>query len=503
MKTVVVIAAVAVAIALLPGAAGAATDRTPPTRPTGLRVTSTAPTQVGLAWTKSTDNVGVAGYYVYRGTTRLSAGTNAYTDTGLKASTSYTYSVAAFDRAGNVSTRSTSVTVKTPAAPPAGLPALPALPPPPAPPTTTGGTALSACTAITSPGTYALASDITAPADTTCLDVHDTSAVTIDCRGHVITSTASTAPTAIVNVTNVSGFNLYNCTINPAAPSASNYMNEDLALTGVNGATIQHDQFLQRTLLMFEQASGVTVTDDTVAGVVQSDHGSGNAFRWLRASLPGFQGASVLTLSSGDHETVQYSTLDGLGGNGPNGSFGMDDGLILQWETSATVDSNVIANSWDCDIETLGLITGAQITNNQLNNAGYCGIGGWWSSSWRSNVVRNNRVDGSGTMLALFRLGGLDASHGETTVYFDNNTFDSNGVTNPTGPSGGIVDMTTADNTALVGVPLVTGNNLVRNNDWKAAQNPPTLLPAAMFVDGGGNRCNPSTDPRLQTIQCN
>jgi hypothetical protein len=177
MKTVVVVAAVAAAIALLPGAAGAATDRTPPTRPTGLRVTSTAPTQVGLAWTKSTDNVGVAGYYVYRGTTRLSAGTNAYTDTGLKASTSYTYSVAAFDRAGNLSTRSTSVTVNTPAAPPPGLPALPALPPPPAPPTTTGGTALSACTAITSPGTYALASDITAPADTTCLDVHDTSAV--------------------------------------------------------------------------------------------------------------------------------------------------------------------------------------------------------------------------------------------------------------------------------------------------------------------------------------
>jgi hypothetical protein len=63
--------------------------------------------------------------------------------------------------------------------------------------------------------------------------------------------------------------------------------------------------------------------------------------------------------------------------------------------------------------------------------------------------------------------------------------------------------MTTADNAALVGVPLVTGNNVVRNNDWKAAQNPPTLLPAAMFVDGGGNRCNPSTDPRLQTINCN
>src|SRR6185437_10304987 len=136
--------------------AGALIDRTAPSRPTGLTVTSVTATQVGLAWTRSTDNVAVAGYYVYRGTVRRTATTNSFLDTGLTAATSYTYSVAAFDRAGNVSTRSVSVTVRTAGA---GLPPLPAIPAPPAAPTTTGGVTLTSCTSITAPGTYALAGD--------------------------------------------------------------------------------------------------------------------------------------------------------------------------------------------------------------------------------------------------------------------------------------------------------------------------------------------------------
>jgi hypothetical protein len=181
----------------------------------------------------------------------------------------------------------------------------------------------------------------------------------------------------------------------------------------------------------------------------------------------------------------------------------MDDGVLLQWSTAPTVDSNVVAHTWDCDIETMGLLTGAQLTNNQLNNGGACGIGAWWWSSWRSDVVRNNRVDSTGTMLWLFRLGGLDTAHGETTVYFDQNTFDSNGITHPTGAFGANIDLTTTDNPALAGVPFVGGTDVVSNNDWRAAQYPPILVPATMFTDGGGNRCNPSTDPRTRTVRCN
>ena len=62
----------------------------------------------------ATDNVGVTGYDVYRGTTLLTTVTGTtYTATGLTASTSYSFSVKAKDAAGNVSASSNTVTITT------------------------------------------------------------------------------------------------------------------------------------------------------------------------------------------------------------------------------------------------------------------------------------------------------------------------------------------------------------------------------------------------------
>jgi chitinase len=65
-----------------------AADTTPPSTPTGLSATAVSPNQINLAWTASTDNVGVAGYKIYRGGTQIAttAGTS-YANTGLTAST--------------------------------------------------------------------------------------------------------------------------------------------------------------------------------------------------------------------------------------------------------------------------------------------------------------------------------------------------------------------------------------------------------------------------------
>ncbi|MCT9930253.1 glycosyl hydrolase family 18 protein [Planotetraspora sp. A-T 1434] len=77
-------------------------------------MTGTTTSSVSLSWGASTDNVGVTAYDVYRGSTLLNtvSGTT-YTDTGLAASTSYTYTVKAKDAAGNVSAASNSVTGTT------------------------------------------------------------------------------------------------------------------------------------------------------------------------------------------------------------------------------------------------------------------------------------------------------------------------------------------------------------------------------------------------------
>jgi len=89
-------------------------DTTAPTAPTNLTASGTTQTSTNLSWTASTDNVGVTGYDVYRGTTLLGTVTGTtYTVTGLTASTTYSFTVRAKDAAGNVSTASNSVSVTT------------------------------------------------------------------------------------------------------------------------------------------------------------------------------------------------------------------------------------------------------------------------------------------------------------------------------------------------------------------------------------------------------
>lgn len=89
------------------------TDTTAPSTPT-LSASGTTQTSTNLSWTASTDNVGVTGYDVYRGTTLLTTVTGTtYTVTGLTASTAYTFSVRAKDAAGNVSASSNTVNVTT------------------------------------------------------------------------------------------------------------------------------------------------------------------------------------------------------------------------------------------------------------------------------------------------------------------------------------------------------------------------------------------------------
>ena len=79
-------------------------DTTPPSLPTGISVSGVSPTAVTLSWAASTDDVGVAGYRLYRDGTAVGtvSGTN-FTFTGLSCATTYALGVAAFDAAGNTS----------------------------------------------------------------------------------------------------------------------------------------------------------------------------------------------------------------------------------------------------------------------------------------------------------------------------------------------------------------------------------------------------------------
>lgn len=89
-------------------------DTAPPSvpgTPTASTVTTNSTT---LAWTASTDNVGVVGYDIVRdGTLIATVPTATFTDSSLSPGTPYAYSVVARDSAGNASAPSKAVSVTT------------------------------------------------------------------------------------------------------------------------------------------------------------------------------------------------------------------------------------------------------------------------------------------------------------------------------------------------------------------------------------------------------
>ena len=101
----------------------AVADTTPPTAPGGLAAAAISLSQVDLTWTASSDAVGVTGYLIERcqgaSCTNFAqiatSATISFNNTGLAASTAYSYRVRASDAAGNFSAYSNVVGAVTPA----------------------------------------------------------------------------------------------------------------------------------------------------------------------------------------------------------------------------------------------------------------------------------------------------------------------------------------------------------------------------------------------------
>jgi hypothetical protein len=83
-------------------------DGIAPSTPTNVGVASTGATTAQVTWSASTDNVGVAGYRVYRDNVlRGTVTTPSFNDSGLTGGQSYSYAVEAFDASGNTSGQAT------------------------------------------------------------------------------------------------------------------------------------------------------------------------------------------------------------------------------------------------------------------------------------------------------------------------------------------------------------------------------------------------------------
>ena len=127
-------------------------DTTAPAAPGTLSSRLRAGPTVALTWGTASDNVGVTGYRVYRGGAELGTTTAvSYSDAAPPAGATVSYSVRAFDAAGNLGPASNSVSLTIPGSP---------SPPGDKPPTKTGapritGAAQQGSTLTASPGTWA------------------------------------------------------------------------------------------------------------------------------------------------------------------------------------------------------------------------------------------------------------------------------------------------------------------------------------------------------------
>ncbi|MGL4821250.1 MAG: fibronectin type III domain-containing protein, partial [Bacilli bacterium] len=89
-------------------------DTQAPTAPQNLHSMGETETSVSLMWSPATDNVAVTGYHIFRDGVKVATATGTtYNDTGLKANTTYNYTVKAVDASGNVSGASNTLVAKT------------------------------------------------------------------------------------------------------------------------------------------------------------------------------------------------------------------------------------------------------------------------------------------------------------------------------------------------------------------------------------------------------
>jgi hypothetical protein len=112
---VVAMAAVCAGVGVVGAPVAGAADTQPPTAPSNVRVLAVKPDTVTIAFTGSTDNVGLY-WYVARVEGLREQPTTSPSSTeigGLKSDTTYTLTVVAVDRAGNVSEPSAPVTATT------------------------------------------------------------------------------------------------------------------------------------------------------------------------------------------------------------------------------------------------------------------------------------------------------------------------------------------------------------------------------------------------------
>jgi len=356
--------------------------------------------------------------------------------------------------------------------------------PPPTPTPSSVSSKIDSCRTISTAGEYSLSGDLINTKSEPCIKIQNVSNVSLDCQNHTITSKNENYN---IHVKASSNFKLNNCKLvsSISLPSASTQhvlRIEDSKQGEISNNTVSGNY------VSISGSSFVTVRNSTFTNQLNVYKSNNITLRDSNFS----NGLDPITLQEGNNNSVISNFIDGKSDGvfrGDGNSVGADDGIVIKDETGDTIQGNTLQNFWDCAIENVGKMFDAKIIGNKANNAGVCFLGGWYYSSVKGIVVKDNIVSNMPNLFYFFRQYPLKS--GEQIVYFQNNTFENNKLSNPKlGTSFSLASRFVFDGSAVPLQNHVLGNNILRNNDFTKSLGPLRITPANIIVDGGGNICS-------------
>lgn len=375
-------------------------------------------------------------------------------------------------------------------------------------------TVVSACGEITVGGSYVLKADIVTTDNNlaSCIPIHDTSAVQLDCQGHAILRN-STGFMDGVSVKNVRNFSVKNCQL------TTGNVNVDNSDSGTfSGNTISYPDTSRLILFLVQNTRRLVLDNNALTGMYLQASADSNTISNNRL-VATTTSSSAVVFSVGVHTRIFNNTIDGAwdGNLSTRGQNGADEGIVLYDEVDALIENNQIQNVWDCGIESAGALTASTIRGNHIVRAAFCGIGGWYWSSLLGNTFSFNKVEKSGNLFEYEHFYALRPI--DTMIYFKDNVFEGNQLIDPISRLGGILDygmrIPIYDNMAYTDPQTVSpgetlptasqfsyGNNLFKNNSFGLPAYAPWFgdkpVKPGLIIDGGGNVCPKPLDIYLK-----
>jgi hypothetical protein len=429
---------------------------------------------------------------------------------------------------------------------------------------------VTACGAtVRTAGNYSLDGNLTTPAGAEpCITIANVNNVTLNCNGNSISGAGEYG----ISVLNVNGLTIKNCDVATGIGDGASVL---LSLNNVNGGTVTGSTFgsNQSNLggVFISESSNVTfgsplprapanpsvsatanpavaaqlsnapAASNTVYGFLSDANNvglviEGNA---LTSGTSSAANPFVIGIFGGKSTHVVNNTVNGLGNPlpiGENGNYyynsvGSDDDILIEDETGpgSLISGNLLVNTFDCGIETVGFMKDITLSNNFIDTVG-TGIGGWYylsvsNAEYAQNVLTNIEYMG----IRYARYGGLRAAGArnlpyffynipadmpaESTVNFTQNQFSGNALSQPlvflteqVGSIEAVVysSLSYATSPELPGTDptpeqFITVKNLFANNSFGQVFRRLTFAGGQRWtytsddvIDGGGNICSGS-----------